>query len=84
MNSYRVAATGEDRHNPMAKLYHVDITVNGYDDFDAKQNAIIYLDRVYGSRLWRVDAVNQLTVPRKPTRRKPRLIIKRKPRRKGA
>lgn len=75
MNSYRVAATGEPRDGrPDGRLYHVDITVEAFDDQEAKQKAMAYLDRVYGIYQWRADAVHQLATYRKPTRRKPKLI----------
>jgi hypothetical protein len=75
MNSYRVAATGEPRTgDPKGRLYHVDITVEGYDDHDAMLKGIAYLDRVYASYKWRADAVNQLATRRPPTRRRPKLI----------
>ena len=73
MNSYRVAMTGESRPDPVSgkrpdtKLIHVDITVDGRDDMDAKDKAIAYLRRVYSHYDWRADAVNQLAT-RKPRR----------------
>jgi hypothetical protein len=78
MNSYRVAATGENRAKPTDKAFHVEVTVEGYDDMDAKQKAIIYLNRIYDSCIWRADSVNQLVAKRKPTRRKPKPITKRR------
>ena len=67
--NYRVEATGENKAYPQGKLYHVTITVSGSDDQQAAEKAIVYLNRIYDTRRWRVDAVSQLVSPYKGARR---------------
>lgn len=75
MNSYRVAATGENRVKRDAPLFHVDVTIEARDEQHAAEKAIVYLNHLYDSCSWRTDAVNQVTGParrRPPTKAKPR------------
>jgi hypothetical protein len=70
MKSYRVNATGENRAKPDDKSFHVDVTVEAWDDMEAKQKAVAYLNRIYDSCLWQVDSAVEVTGPA-PKRPKP-------------
>jgi hypothetical protein len=67
MKSYRVNTIGENPAKPYDKSYHVDVTVEAWDDAEAKQKAIAYLNRIYDHCLWRVDGVVEVTgAPKRP------------------
>jgi hypothetical protein len=63
MNTYSVAVTGNQKNTakPKAKPIHVTITVEGWDEDDAKAKAVAYLDNIYGTHEWRVDTISVTT-----------------------
>lgn len=68
MNTYSVAVTGNQKgkakppsQSGTAKPIHVTITVEGWDEDDAKAKAVAYLDNIYGTHEWRVDTISVTT-----------------------
>jgi hypothetical protein len=59
MNSYIVTVTGKSAGKPS----HIDITVDGKDEDDAKRKALVYLGKLYDRVSWHVDNVTLVTGP---------------------
>jgi hypothetical protein len=75
MKSYCVKMLSEGKN---LEAIRVEITVEGYDEADAKDKAVAYLRRVYIQRDWQAIGIAEVTGPQKRGARRPLVHLKRR------